>query len=93
MLVGIVLGPKEPISMNAYIDVLVDELLELNQAQVYDAFRKEMFDLRVNILSHVLDYPGIGKLFHTMGSGAYQGCIWCEIQGNYTEFIISISSI
>ena len=78
MLVGIIPGPKEPLSMNSYVDNLVDELLEL---EIYDAYKKEMFNLRVNILSYVLDYPGIGKLFHTMGSGAYQGCVWCEIQG------------
>ena len=81
MLVGIIPGPKEPLSMNSYVDILVDELLELNELEIYDAYKKEMFNLRVNILSYVLDYPGIGKLFHTMGSGAYQGCVWCEIQG------------
>ena len=55
--------------MNSYVDVLVDELFKL----AYIAYKKEMFNVKVNILSYVLDYPGIGKLFHTMGSGAYHG--------------------
>ena len=67
--------------MNIYMDILVDELVELNTQRVYDAHSREFFHLSVSILSYVLDYPGIGKLFHTLGSGAYQGCLWCEIQG------------
>ena len=83
LLVGIIPGPKEPTNMNIYVNVLVDELKELRTKQVYDAHSKESFNLKAEIFSYVLDYPGIGKLFHTMGSGAYQGCFWCEIQGTY----------
>lgn len=69
LLVGIIPGPKEPQNMNIYIDILVDELVELNTRRIYDAHLREFFHLSVNILSYVLDYPGIGKLFHTLGSG------------------------
>ena len=71
--------------MNIYLDILVDELMELNTIRLYDAHLGEEFDLSVRILSYVLDYLGIGKLFHTLRSGAYQGCLWCEIQGNFFE--------
>ena len=49
--------------------------------KVYDAYSMAPFNLKVEILLHVLDYPGLEKLFHAMGSGAYQGCLWCEQQG------------
>ena len=85
LLVGIIPGPKEPQNMNIYLDILVDELLELNTC-IYDAHLGEVFDLNVRIL-YVLDYPGIGNSFHTLGSGAYQGCLWCEIEGKYPLII------
>lgn len=68
LLVGIIPGPKEPQNMNIYLDILVDELTELNTKRVYDAHLGEVFNLNVRILSYVLDYPGIGKLFHALGS-------------------------
>lgn len=81
MLVGIVPGPSEPASLNPYLEILVDEILSLTNMKVYDAYSMAPFNLKVEILLHVLDYPGLGKLFHAMGSGAYQGCLWCEQQG------------
>ena len=64
LLVGIIPGPKEPTNINIYVN-LVDELKELRTKQVYDAHSKEIFNLKAEIFSYVLDYPGIGKLFHT----------------------------
>lgn len=81
MLVGIVPGPSEPTSLNPYLEIVVDEILSLTNMKVYDAYSMAPFNLKVEILLHVLDYPGLGKLFHAMGSGAYQGCLWCEQQG------------
>ena len=51
LLVGIIPGPKEPQNMNIYLDILVDELLELNTTRIYDAHLGEVFDLNVRILS------------------------------------------
>ena len=39
--------------------------------------------MKVQLLLFVLDYPAIGKVFHVIGSGGYQACAWCEIQGKY----------
>ena len=64
LLVGIIPGPKEPQSMNSYLDILVDELMEVNTRHIYDAHLGEEFDLSMRILSYVLDYPGISKLTH-----------------------------
>ena len=77
MLVGIVPGngTKEPKSLDPYLEIVVDELLALSDRVVYDAYLKAPFQLKVNILFYTLDYPGIGKVFGTMGSGSYQGCV------------------
>ena len=36
-------------------------------------------------MSYVLDYPGIGKVFRTMGSGAYFRCMWCDLKGIFVQ--------
>ena len=74
-------GTKEPQDLNPYLEVVVDELLELSGTQQYDAYQESTFTLRVEILLHTLDYPIIGKVMKLSGSGAYNGCIWCSIQG------------
>lgn len=66
-LAGIIPGPKEPKNMDPYIDVLVDDILDLEKLVVYDEYRKEHFTLKGNILLHVLDYPGQTKLFKSQG--------------------------
>lgn len=82
MLVGIIPGngSKEP-TIDAYLDVVVDEILALNNRKMYDAYKQAPFQLKLNILLYTLDYPGIVKTFHIMGAGAYSGCAWCEIKG------------
>ena len=83
MLVGIVPGngAKEPKSLDPYLEIVVDELLAISNRVIYDAYSKAPFQLKVDILLYTLDYPGINKVFGTMGSGSYQGCVWCEIEG------------
>ena len=85
LLLGIIPGngTKEPKDLNPYLDVVVDELLELNGTQQCDAYQDSKFTLRIEILIHTLDYPGIGKVLKLSGSGAYNGCIWCDIKGAY----------
>ena len=67
LLAGIIPGKKEPKNLDPYMDVLVDELIELNGSQFFDGFRQEYFKLKIDILLHVLDYPGQNKLFHCQG--------------------------
>ena len=86
-------GTQEPKSLDPYLDVAVDELLKLSNLDLYDAYKAEPFKLKVEILLYVLDYPGIGKVFRMSGSGAYKGCVWCEIKGEiiYTSYYNSIT--
>ena len=82
-LVGIIPGngTQEPKNLDPYMDILVDEILHLSNKEMYDAYQESTFIFNAEILSYVLDYRGIGKLFKVCGSGAYQGCAWCNIEG------------
>ena len=78
LLVGIIPasgGGKEAKNLNPYLEILVDELLGLSNRRLFDSYSCAPFDLKVEIFLYVLDYPGIGKVLSTMGSGAYQGCL------------------
>ena len=86
LLVGIIpagSSGKEPATLNPYLEIVVDELLTLSNQSLYDAYSEAPFNLKVKILLYVLDYPGMGKVFNTMGSGAYQGCVYCSVEGMY----------
>ena len=85
-LVGIVpgTGTKEPQSLEPYLEIVVDEILALSDRTLYDAYAKAPFSMKINVLLYTLDYPGIGKVFSTLGSGAYQGCVWCDLKGVYS---------
>lgn len=75
-------GHKEPRHANPYLELLVDELLDLTGAELYDAYQKATFVFNVKLLNYVLDYPSLKKIFHSSGSGALQGCMWCNLRGN-----------
>ena len=86
LLVGIVPanGTKEPHNLNPYFDILVDELLELCDSTIFDAYSNAPFQCKVEILLYVLDYPGIGKVMSVVGSGGYQGCCYCDLEGEWS---------
>ena len=78
-------GSKQPKNLDPYLEVVVDELLQLSGgATLYDAYQDAPFKLKAEILLYVLDYPGLGKVMKMAGSGAYNGCLWCEIQNLFT---------
>lgn len=85
MLVGIIPanGKEEPKSVDPYVEVLVDEVMELSGTTFYDGFKRESFTFRVRFHNYVLDYPGLNKVFCSTGAGALQGCMWCEIFGTH----------
>ena len=75
-------GSKEPLSIDPYMQVVVDELLELSTSkEIFDAYQCAPFNVKAEILIFMLDYPCIGKVLKMSGSGAYKGCVWCEIKG------------
>ena len=85
LLVGIIPanGTKEPQNLNPYLDILVDELLDMCDTTVFDAYNSAPFQLKVEILLYILDYPGMGKVMSVVGSGGYQGCMFCDLEGEH----------
>ena len=83
MLVGIIPSNRgqEPRSLNPYLNILVDELLELSGCTLFDTYQKASFECKVALLLYILDYPGISKTLSVVGSGGLQGCMFCEIEG------------
>ncbi len=77
MLVGIIPGKSEPKNFDAYLDVLVDDILESNQLVIHDGFRNERFDLHTDIMLNVFDYPGHTKVFHFQGKQLHP-CHVCQ---------------
>lgn len=74
-------GKHEPKTLDPYLKVIVDEILHLQGKEIYDAYQEKMFTLKIDITLNILDYVGIGKVFKMSGSGAYKGCVWCDITG------------
>ena len=66
-LVGIIPGRHEPKNTDPYLSLLVDELKDLNDCVLFDAFQNNTFQLRTRLLLHTLDYPGVNKVFHCHG--------------------------
>ena len=79
-------GKREPKNVHPYLEVVVDELIELSGSKMFDAYKQASFGFKVKLLNYVLDYPGLNKIFCASGSGALQGCMWCDFRGTY--FII-----
>ena len=94
MLVGIVpaqVEGKEPKSLDPYLEIVVDELLDLSEATFYDGYRRAEFTFKIDIFNYVLDYPGLTKVLSAAGPNALQGCMWCEKRGTCTIRSIFIS--
>ena len=69
--------------------MLVDKHISLSNAKLFDAYQQSTFQLKIESLIHILDYPGIALMFNINGAGAYKGCAWCDIRGKQV-FILCI---
>ena len=87
LLVGIVPGNEgmEPKSLDPFLEILVDELLQISDSTLHDAYAGAPFKAKASILLHVLDYPGISKVMGVVGSGGIQGCAFCSLSGERSE--------
>ena len=75
-------GSQEPSNVDPYLEVFIDELIQLSDhTTLFDSYQGAPFQLKVEILLYVLDYPGLGKILNMSGSGSYKGCLWCDIKG------------
>ena len=71
LLAGIIPGPKEPQNTDPYIELVTEEIIKLNNTEMYDAANDESFKLQVNVALYILDYPGQNKVFHCQGQCTY----------------------
>lgn len=71
MLVGIILvnGKEEFKLVDFYVEVFVDEVMELFGMIFYDGFKRELFIFCVWFYNYVLDYLGLNKVFCSIGVG------------------------
>ena len=66
-LMGVIPGRGEPKNTDPYLQVFVDELQSINGTRLYDAHQQSWFNLQIELLMHILDYPGQNKVFHCHG--------------------------
>ena len=64
-------GSQELKDLDPYLEVLIDEMLQLSGSTLFDSYQGASFQLKVEILLYILDYPGLGKTLNMSGSGAY----------------------
>ena len=55
---------KEYYTCQPYMELLVDELLVLNDGRIYNAYKGAPFAFKCDVISYVLDYPGMRKVFN-----------------------------
>ena len=67
--------------IDCYCEVVIDELLQLTGCKLYDAYQKAPFQLKLKLLYYIMDFPGLAKFFHTVGSAGYRACPWCSAVG------------
>ena len=84
MLVGIVPGPHKPKNMDTYLNPVINEILHLTNARLFDVVSNAHFRLRLKVCLSVLDYPGQNKVFKFSGANAYSGCGQCQLTGEWS---------
>ena len=69
---GIIPGRREPRNIDPYLELLVEDILDLPSQTIYDSYKDEKFTPQSSIILHVLDYPGQNKVFHCTGKFMYE---------------------
>ena len=85
MLMGLIPGPTELKNTDPYVDVLVDDILDVNEMTMYDAYKDEMFRLKAIVVLHIFDYPGQNKILNCQGMHTNCECVTVSTR-NYTPF-------
>ncbi len=78
---------KSACSLVAYLDILVDEVLEAYTTgiAVHDAAEPTAapFKCRVLLLLAIADYPGLAKIHCMCEVGSYSACAVCTLRGKW----------
>ena len=90
MLSLLIPGPHQPGNeIDIYLKLLVDELKELQEedVEIYVAYSKEYFQMRVTLLWIIHDYFGFGNMSGQRSNG-YHSCCTCNDK-SYSEALKS----
>jgi hypothetical protein len=83
LIYGIISGLNYPISIQAYISILVNDLLcsEHQKIKIYDSFLNDEFEISARLLFSIADNPAHVLINMQQGSNSIQGCHKCGVQG------------
>ena len=87
MLAGVVpgYGRKEPKSLDPYVNVLVDELLENLECNLYNSYTDAPVTVKIALLQYLCDIPAFSKLLHCSSQAAIRACFFCKDVGVYNS--------
>jgi len=79
MMSMLIQGPKQPGNdIDVYLSLLVEELQVLwDGVRMYDAFKREQFDLRAMLFLTIQDYPALANLSGQSLKGSF-ACVTCK---------------
>lgn len=80
ILAGIIPGPNAPKNMNTYLNIIVDELIDLwENGMTIEDFSDNMNThiIKVKLLFTSCDYPAHSSINYQQDAGAYFGCMKC----------------
>ena len=87
MLSMMISGPRQPGNdIDVYLSLLVEDLRKLwdEGVVVFDAFRKETFEMRAMLFCTINDFPAYGNLSGYSVKG-HHACPICEENTSYTQ--------
>lgn len=86
LLMGIIpSGPKgcEPKTLEPYLEILIEELLDLTEFPLQNAYIGAPTTVKVALLQFLCDIPAYSKLLHLSGHSALRSCPYCNEVGHY----------
>ncbi len=82
MVIGVIPGNAEtggePQSLDPYVEVFVDEILEIDGSVMYSSLKAKSVEVKASLLFITADLPAASKLCHTAGCQGLSGCVFCN---------------
>ncbi len=89
MVIGVIPGNPEtggePLSLDPYVEVFVDEILEIDGSVMYSSLKGKSVEVKASLLFITADLPAASKLCHTTGCQGLSGCVFCDNKASYCK--------
>ncbi len=89
MVIGVIPGNSEtggePQSLDPYVEVFVDEILEIDGSVMFSAMKGKSVEVKASLLFITADLPAASKLCHTTGCQGLSGCVFCENKASHSK--------